>query len=195
MADDPKWLWIDIRDDNLKKAKARSFLEPLSALGQGVIRDDNDDDDTLMFSSTYLGRPYRAKVGWHGGCPVKLIVKVSNERGDLHVRRDPNAGPLQPEPRDAFDDDDRPPKVRYFIGPGTYIEDDQPDAERQLAMLTPIASGLLLQLLQVTDADTFRLEDDMLTLWFRAHVTMMDVVRHVQTSFELIQPIGRELGF
>ena len=196
MADDPKWLWIELRDDDVKKAKARSFLEPLSALGQGVIRDDNDDDETLMFSSTYLGRPYRAKVNWHSGSPVKLMVKVNNnERGGLDVDRDPTAGPLQPEPRDAFDDDDRPPKVRYFIGPGTYIEDERPDADRQLAMLTPIASGLLLQLMQVTDAEMFRLGDDMLTLWFRPHVTMLDLVRHVQMSFELIQPIGRELGF
>jgi hypothetical protein len=62
-------------------------------------------------------------------------------------------------------------------------------------MLTPIASGLLLQLMQVTDAEMFRLDDEMLTLWFRQHVTMMDLVRHVQMSFELIQPIGRELGF
>jgi len=195
MAEDPWSQWIDIRDDNLKKAKARSLLEPLSALGPGVIRDDNDDDETLMFSSTYLGRPYRAKLAWHSGTPLKLMVKVKNERGDLSLDRDPKAGPLEPEPRDAFDDDARPPKVRYFIGPGTYIEDEQPDAERQLAMLTPIASGLLLQLLQTTDANTFRLEDEMLTLWFRPHVMLMDVVRQVQMSFELIQPIGRELGF
>jgi len=193
MADEPKWLWVDIRDDNLKKAKARSYLEPLSALGQGVIRDDNDDDDTLMFSSTYLGRPYRAKVAWHCGDPVKLMVKVNNERGRLDVERKLDAGPLQPEPRDAFDDD--PPKVRYFIGPGTYIEDEQSEAERQLAMLTPIASGLILQLMQVTDTEFLRLEDDMLTLRYRAHVTLLDLVRQVQMSFELIQPIGRELGF
>jgi hypothetical protein len=193
MPDGPKWLWIDLRDDNIKKAKARTFLEPLAALGQGAIRDDNDDDDTLMFSSTYLGRPYRAKVAWYSGEPVKLMVKVNNERGRLDVERKPGAGPLQPEPRDAFDDD--PPKVRYFIGPGTYIEDNQEEAERQLAMLTPLASGLILQLMEVTDAEFLRLEDDMLTLRYRPHVTMLDLVRLVQMSFELIQPIGREFGF